>query len=342
MNLNYNDMEPATEALGILKTVIDTMEKKCEMIKSELDNATTTKEQITVIEKLRKELIQFKENIQKTKPNFFDSRCYKRIKYILGTAIFTVLTPFTGGLSILGVVGCISGIATSPTADVVKTDAIKSIDNQLKNCDMIIKYLKEHKNGTIAEEGVLKNYIANKKHNHQMRQEARQVKKDYRQFKRDNGGTSYTRTSKFRKLNESITQEELLKKYPTQAKLLLRVSSELKSEFIDVLKGTRVGVDVSKLGLTYNDKLMTVTISVDEEDVNNMLNNDAYGRESKYDDILSDLVAAFAVIKRKYKNTDCNFSIDPDVFMTVCIDIRIQDSDAASMENFILFCDNYQ
>ena len=330
---NYENMEPANEALGILKTVVDTMEKKCEMIKSELDDASTAKEQIEVIKKLKKELIRFKGNIQKTKPNFFDTRCYKRIKYILGTAIFTIMTPFTAGISLFGAAGCIALTITAPSADIVKADAIKSIDAHLKNCDAIIKYLEENVE-TAAEEGMMQDFIDNKKHNHEMRKEARQVKKEYKYFKHDKGWDKSSRTKKYDRLSNTVSQIELSKRYPTQIKSLSKAATALKKEFDDILKGTGVRAEIGKFDITDNEKFLNVTVYVDPDD----LYREIGMNDGKYNDLDSELNATLTFFKRKYRDGDISISSDQDDFMVARLDIRIPENNI-SVESFMLFCD---
>lgn len=334
---NYENMEPANEALGILKTVLDTMEKKCEMIKAELNEAKTVKEQIIIIEKLKNELGRFRLTIQKTKPNFFDSRCYKRLMYIVGSVVSTVLIPFTFGVSLIGTVGCIAMAVETPTPDVIKADTIKSIDNQMKNCDMIIKYLKENKE-SVAEEGVLQDFIDNKKHNHEIRKEARQVRNEYKAFKKTEAYRS-GKDRKFGELNEKVTHSELSKKYPTQVKQLMKIANALKTELDSDLKGTGIKADISLVGLSYNSKYLSVTVSVDPNEMDRKYSEmDGY----EFDKLYSSLNTTTAFFRKKYKNTDYQISIEPDEFMVVYVDTRIPDDNSFAVESFIVFCDNYQ
>ena len=331
MNMYYENMEITNEAFGILKTVIDTMEKKCEMIKSELNEAVTVKEQIEIVIKLKNELVRFKGNIQKTKPNFFDSQCYRRLRDILGATIFTILTPVTFGISLAGTVGCINMAVDEPSADIVKANAIKSIDAQVKNCDSIINHLKEIEDSAVKE-GFIQDYKENMKHNKEMRKENKQVKKDYKYYKSLNKYNSNA-FSKFNEINNDIRQVDLSKKYPMENKAIMNVATKLKKEFDDVLKGTGVAVTISKPEI-YDDRYLCCFVTVDERDFVRAAND-------PHRDYFEDLNSAFNVFKRRTNLRNCVLERDMDsMTMSICVSFRVQDTTSPSVESFILFCDS--
>lgn len=149
-----DDMMIANEALGNFTTLVDTTEKTIKIYKHKFANAKSEQEKLKIVKDMKKSIEHLESEISHTKIGFFDKSSFKKVAGVVGAIAVCILSVaasakipdkelacavFAAGATASVFMGM--GAAGTEDEDQVKSKLLNSLQDEKRDCDIIIKQL---------------------------------------------------------------------------------------------------------------------------------------------------------------------------------------------------------